>query len=94
MAGAALIGGGYYAWHEHEAKKTEEEVSFFPTVLSISIFYSLTYLPRPRNKPSRGVRRIGTRTLVCVLKSSATAVLVLPPPGFSSTDATRFQSQP
>ncbi|KAI0277393.1 carbohydrate-binding module family 12 protein [Russula aff. rugulosa BPL654] len=25
LAGAAIIGGGYMAWHEHEKKKTEEE---------------------------------------------------------------------
>ncbi|KAF8482951.1 hypothetical protein DFH94DRAFT_843948 [Russula ochroleuca] len=25
LAGAAAIGAGYYAWHEHENKKTEEE---------------------------------------------------------------------
>ena len=41
MAGAAILGGGYMAWHEHEKKKTEEEVSNFP--LHFDFFFLLTY---------------------------------------------------
>lgn len=43
MAGAAIIGGGYYAWHEHEKKKTEEEVSFLP-------YYHVVFSTYPRPK--------------------------------------------
>ena len=39
MAGAALLGGGYLAWHEHEKKKTEEEVSFTPHYPDFSLTY-------------------------------------------------------
>jgi hypothetical protein len=52
LAGAAIIGGGYYAWHEHEKKKTEEEVSF-PTVLSFLTFFThLLYFTRRREETS------------------------------------------
>jgi uncharacterized protein HemX len=43
LAGAAAIGAGYYAWHEHENKKTEEEVSFLP-------HYSDFFLNLPSSK--------------------------------------------
>jgi hypothetical protein len=91
LAGAAILGGGYYAWHEHEKKKTEEEVSFSYRFFFKSLAYPSS---RRRNKRSRGVCKDGIRTLVGALKSSATTDLVLPPPGFSSTGVTRFQTRP
>jgi len=47
-----------------------------------------------KNKLSRGICRDGSVMLMCAQRSSATTVLVLPRPGFSSTDVTIFQTQP
>ena len=54
MAGAAIIGGGYYAWHEHEKKKTEEEVSFPCRIIVFDFLLTLLYRRREETSPYVG----------------------------------------
>lgn len=91
MAGAALLGGGYLAWHEHEKKKTEEEVSFLPHYPDVPQL-QLTIVER--NKPLRGVRRDGRLMLMRVPRRFAITVLVPLRLGFLSRDVKRFLPQP
>jgi hypothetical protein len=59
LAGAAIIGGGYMAWHEHEKKKTEEEVCNFPYILTFfNLFASFTYASFEETSPYVGCARL------------------------------------
>jgi hypothetical protein len=90
LAGAAVLAGGYAAWHAHEnnqKSKSEEEVSF-----TAYIFQTLPYTPR-RNKPLPGICKGGCVMLKHVPKSSASTVPAPPRPGYSLRDARTFRAR-